>query len=54
MLILRVAAITAGDLSLADSGNVSLSAAWTTPGVGDTLTLVASGVVWYELCRSNN
>jgi hypothetical protein len=54
ILILRVAAITAGDLSLADSGNVSLSAAWTTPGVGDTLTLVASGVVWYELCRSNN
>jgi hypothetical protein len=54
ILILRIAAITAGDLSLADSGNVSLSAAWTTPGVGDTLTLVASGVVWYEIARSNN
>jgi hypothetical protein len=54
ILVLRIAAITAGDISLADSGNVSLSAAWTTPGVGDTLTLIAAGVVWYEIARSNN
>jgi hypothetical protein len=38
---------------LADSGNVSLSAAWV-PNAFDTLTLVASGVVWYELARSAN
>ena len=53
ILILRCVALTAGTMTLADSGNVSLSAAWV-PNAFDTLTLVASGVVWYELARSAN
>lgn len=52
-LILRCAALTAGTMSLADSGNVALSAAWT-PDAADTLSLVANGVVWYETSRSAN
>jgi len=54
ILILRIAAITAGSVTLANTATQELAGDWTTPGVGDTLTLVASGVVWYELCRSNN
>jgi hypothetical protein len=53
ILILRCAALTAGTITLADSGNVVLSAAWV-PDAGDTLTLIASGVVWYEIARSAN
>ena len=52
-LILRCAALTAGTFTLADSGNVALSAAWA-PDAGDTLSLVANGVVWYETARSAN
>lgn len=53
LLILRCVALTAGTITLADSGNCALSAAWV-PDAGDTLTLVASGVIWYELARSAN
>jgi hypothetical protein len=53
ILILRCVALTAGTMTLADSGNVALSAAWV-PTAGGTLTLIASGVVWYELARSVN
>jgi hypothetical protein len=53
ILILRCVALTAGTITLADSGNVALSAAWI-PDAGDTLTLIASGVIWYEIARSAN
>jgi polygalacturonase len=53
ILILRCVALTAGTITLADSGNVALSAAWI-PDAGDTLTLIASGVIFYEIARSAN
>jgi hypothetical protein len=53
ILILRCVALTAGTITLADSGNCALSAAWI-PDAGDTLTLIASGVIWYEIARSAN
>lgn len=53
ILILRCAALTAGTITLADSGNVVLSAAWV-PTASDTLTLIASGVLWYEIARADN
>ena len=53
ILILRCVALTAGTITLADSGNVALSAAWV-PDAGDTLTLIASGAVFYEIARSAN
>ena len=53
ILILRCVALTAGTITLADSGNVALSAAWV-PDAGDTLTLIASGVIFYEIARSAN
>jgi hypothetical protein len=56
ILYLKCAAITAGSLTLADSGNVDLNTAagsWV-PTAGDTLTLIADGVVWSELSRSTN
>jgi len=53
ILILRCAALTAGTITLADSGNCALSAAWV-PDAGDTLTLIASGAIWYEIARSAN
>jgi hypothetical protein len=53
ILILRCVALTAGTMTLADSGTCSLSAAWV-PNADDTLTLIASGSVWYEIARSAN
>ena len=53
LLILRCVALTAGTMTLADSGNVDLSAAWT-PDAGDTLTLAAGSSQWFELGRSSN
>jgi hypothetical protein len=53
ILILRCVALTAGTMTLANSGNVALSAAWI-PDAGDTLTLIASGVIFYEIARSTN
>ena len=53
ILVLRCAALTAGTLTLADSGTVSLSAAWV-PDANDTLTLIARSTVWYEMARSAN
>ena len=53
ILVLRCVALTAGSITLADSGNCNLSAAWI-PTAGGTLTLMASGVIWYELARSVN
>ena len=53
VLILRCVVLTAGTITLADSGTCSLSAAWV-PSAGDTLTLIASGSVWYEIARSAN
>lgn len=54
ILILRISAITTGSISLANTAATNLEGDWTTPGVGDTLTLVASASTWYELSRSNN
>lgn len=53
ILVLRCVALTAGTLTLDDSGAVALSAAWV-PDAGDTLTLMASGSIWYEIARSAN
>lgn len=53
IIVLRCAALTAGTFTLADSGNCALSAAWS-PTAGDTITLIASGSIWYELARSTN
>ena len=53
ILILRCVALTAGTITLADSGTCSLSAAWV-PNADDTLTLIASGTIWYEIARSAN
>ena len=53
ILILRCVVLTDGTITLADSGTCSLSAAWV-PSAGDTLTLIASGSVWYETARSAN
>jgi hypothetical protein len=54
ILILQIVTLTAGTISLADSGTCALASAWTTPTVGSTLMLIANGTVWYELCRSTN
>ena len=52
-LVLLCVALTAGTITLADSGTCALSAAWI-PDAGDTLSLIASGSVWYETGRSAN
>lgn len=56
LLVLRIEAITAGSISLANGGNVVLTgaAAWTTPGVNDLIMFIASGTKWYEIIRANN
>lgn len=53
ILVLQCVALTSGTFTVADSGNCKLSAAWT-PDADDTLTLIANGVLWYELARSAN
>jgi hypothetical protein len=39
--------------TIADAGNFRLTAGWA-PGIGDTLTVVLVGAVWYEIMRANN
>lgn len=52
-LLLAFVSAGATTAQLADSGNVSLSAAWE-PTEDDTLTLVWSGSKWLEKARSTN
>jgi hypothetical protein len=52
-LVLHCVALTAGSFTIADSGTCALSGGWT-PGVDDTLSIVASGARWIETRRSDN
>ncbi|MCR9253856.1 MAG: hypothetical protein NXI20_25800, partial [bacterium] len=51
MLVLVMA--SSDGITLADSGNVRLSVAWT-PDADDTITLIWNGSSWFELYRSAN